>query len=38
LGLDPAIVAPRSLLVQLAADWDGSQAQLMDWQRQLLLG
>jgi ribonuclease D len=38
LGLDPAIVAPRNLLVQLAADWDGSQAQLMDWQRQLLAG
>ena len=38
LGLDPAIVAPRSLLVQLAADWDGNQAQVMDWQRQLLAG
>jgi ribonuclease D len=38
LGLDPAIVAPRNLLVQLAADWDGSQTQLMSWQRQLLAG
>jgi hypothetical protein len=36
--LDPAIVAPRNLLVQLAADWDGSQTQLMSWQRQLLAG
>jgi ribonuclease D len=38
LGLDPAILAPRSLLVELAADWDRGQAQLMDWQRQFLVG
>jgi ribonuclease D len=38
LGLDPAIVASRGLLVELAAGGDAGQAQLMDWQRQLLAG
>ena len=38
LGLDPAIITSRSVLAQLAGDWDGSQTQLMDWQRQLLMG
>ncbi len=36
LGLDPAIIATRAQLVQLAADRERNRAQLMDWQRQLL--
>jgi ribonuclease D len=38
LGLDPSLIATRSTLVELAADSQAGQDQLMDWQRQLLAG
>jgi ribonuclease D len=36
LGLDPTLIAPRALLTALAHDWHAHQAELMDWQRELL--
>jgi ribonuclease D len=36
LGLDPTIIAPKSVLGDLARDWDKHAAQLMQWQRELL--
>lgn len=36
LGLDPSLIASRSTLVALAADWAANQAQLLPWQRQML--
>jgi ribonuclease D len=38
LDLDPTLIASRSLLVQLAADWERHQELLMKWQRELLAG
>jgi ribonuclease D len=36
LQLDPTLIASRATLLALAADWDGHQGELMDWQRELL--
>jgi ribonuclease D len=36
LGLDPSLIATRSTLIELAADWQAGQGMLMSWQRQLL--
>jgi ribonuclease D len=36
LGLDPSLIAPRSLLLDLARDWEAHAPRLMQWQRQLL--
>lgn len=36
LGLDPSLIAPRSLLLDLARDWEAHAHRLMQWQRQLL--
>jgi len=36
LGLDPTIIAPKSVLGNLARDWDQNAAELMNWQRELL--
>jgi ribonuclease D len=38
LGVDPSLIAPRTLLIELGADWEAGQALLMDWQRRLLAG
>lgn len=37
LGLDPTLIAPKSVLGDLARDWDQSSAELMRWQRDLLV-
>ena len=37
LDLDPTLIASRSVLWELARDWDKSSAELMDWQRELLV-
>jgi hypothetical protein len=37
LGLDPSFIASRSMLVQLARDWDAHAAELTPWQRRMLL-
>lgn len=37
LDIDPTIIASRSTLLALAENWDAHQAELMDWQRELLL-
>ena len=36
LGIDPTLIASRSILSDLAHDWDKASAELMNWQRQLL--
>jgi ribonuclease D len=36
LGIDPTLVAPKSVLGDLARDWDKHSAELMKWQRELL--
>ncbi|MEK7779954.1 MAG: HRDC domain-containing protein [Verrucomicrobiota bacterium] len=38
LGLDATIIASRSVLGDLARDWDKHAPELMKWQRQLLQG
>ena len=36
LGIDPTLIASRSMLSDLAHDWDKHSADLMTWQRELL--
>ena len=36
LGIDPTLIAPKSVLGDLAHDWDKHAAELMKWQRELL--
>ena len=36
LGIDPTLIASRATLSSLAMDWDKYQAELMNWQRELL--
>lgn len=36
LGIDPTLIASRSVLSDLANNWDKNQAELMPWQRELL--
>ncbi|MEI6197687.1 MAG: HRDC domain-containing protein [Verrucomicrobiota bacterium] len=36
LQLDPTLIAPKSVLGNLARDWDQHAAELMGWQRELL--
>jgi hypothetical protein len=36
LGLDATLIASRSVLGDLARDWDKHAPELMNWQRQLL--
>lgn len=36
LQLDPTLIAPKSVLGDLARDWDKHAAELMNWQRELL--
>jgi len=36
LGIDPTLIAPKSVLGDLARDWDKHAAELMEWQRTLL--
>jgi ribonuclease D len=36
LGLDPTLIASRSLLIGLAARWDEHEHELLPWQRELL--
>jgi ribonuclease D len=36
LGIDPTLIAPKSVLGDLARDWDKHLAELMNWQRELL--
>ena len=36
LDIDPTIIAPRSVLGDLARDWDKHAPELMHWQRELL--
>jgi ribonuclease D len=36
LGLDPTLIAPKSVLGDLARDWDKHAIELMNWQRELL--
>lgn len=36
LGIDPTIIAPKSVLGDLARDWDKHAPELMKWQRELL--
>jgi ribonuclease D len=36
LGIDPTLIAPKSVLGDLARDWDKHSAELMNWQRELL--
>ena len=38
LGIDATIIAPRSVLGDLARDWDKHAPELMNWQRGLLQG
>jgi ribonuclease D len=37
LNLDPTLIASRSVLWDLARDWDKASADLMTWQRELLM-
>jgi hypothetical protein len=37
LNLDPTLIASRATLLALAEDWDCHQADLMAWQRDLLI-
>jgi ribonuclease D len=36
LGLEPSLIAPRSVLLDLARDWETHAPRLMRWQRELL--
>lgn len=36
LGIDPTLIASRSVLGDLARDWDATAKDLMNWQRELL--
>jgi ribonuclease D len=36
LGVDPTLIAPKSVLGDLARNWDKHAAELMNWQRELL--
>ena len=36
LQIDPTLIAPKSVLGDLARDWDKYSAELMSWQRELL--
>lgn len=36
LGIEPELIAPRSMLIKLAVDWNRHAPQLMSWQRELL--
>jgi ribonuclease D len=36
LGLDPTLIASRSMLSDLAHDWDKHQGELLNWQRHFL--
>jgi ribonuclease D len=36
LQLDPTLIAPKSVLGDLARDWDKHAVELMQWQRELL--
>lgn len=36
LSIDPTLIAPKSVLGDLARDWDKHAAELMNWQRELL--
>ena len=36
LGIDPTLIASRSVLLDLAEDWGTHEKELMDWQRKLL--
>ena len=36
LQIDPTLIAPKSVLGDLARDWDKYSAELMNWQRELL--
>ena len=36
LGLDPTLIASRSLLIALAAHWDEHEQELLPWQREVL--
>ena len=36
LGIDPTLIAPKSVLGDLARDWVKHAAELMNWQRELL--
>jgi ribonuclease D len=36
LQIDPTLIAPKSVLGDLARDWDKYAAELMNWQRELL--
>ena len=36
LGLDPTLIASRSVLWELARNWDKASGELMNWQRELL--
>jgi ribonuclease D len=36
LGIDPTLIAPKSILGDLARDWDKYAPELMGWQRELL--
>ena len=36
LGIDPTLIAPKSVLGDLARDWDKHASELMQWQRELL--
>ena len=36
LGLDPTLIASKSMIGDLARDWEHTSAGLMNWQRQLL--
>jgi ribonuclease D len=36
LGIDPTIIAPKSVLGDLAHDWEKHAPELMNWQRELL--
>lgn len=36
LGLDPALIASRAMLIALAHDWESGAARLLPWQRALL--
>ncbi len=38
LGIDPTLIAPKSVLGDLARDWDKHAPELMNWQRALLAG
>ena len=36
LGIDPTLIASRAVIMDLAENWDAHQAELMNWQRELL--